>query len=156
MRFRFVIDGPQYTQHKAQFKRILADHRLKWKGNMTEFVWASGRERVRAEYERDEAKDVTVRATLLWEGKAKTPFLNELKTWAFSVDGKAVEEKRPGKPSESVKAHVEQELGFWDAVHKPDAAALRVAGRPEDWIARDLEAWKKARAVRKKELLAAQ
>jgi len=89
MRVRFVVDGPRYSKHKAAFKRMLADHRLAWRGNMTEFVWVGPKERVRAEYERDETRDVTVRATLTWEGKAKTPLLNELKTWVFSVGGKA-------------------------------------------------------------------
>lgn len=156
MRHRFVLDGPKYSKHKAQFKKILADHRLAWKGNMAEFVWASGRERVRAEFERDEASDTTVRATLIWEGKAKTPLLNELKTWAFSLGGKAAEDRTPTKPSEGVKARVERELEFWDRVHRPDVDALRAAGRPEDWIARDLEAWKKARAAKRKDLLQAQ
>jgi len=155
MRFRFVLDGAKYSKHKAQYKKILADHRLSWKGNMAEFVWASGKERVRAEFERDEAKDVTVRATLTWEGKAKTPLLNELKTWVFSLGGKAAEERAP-KPKGSAKERVERELEFWDRVHRPDADALRAAGRPEDWIDRDLEAWKKARAAKRKELFQSQ
>lgn len=156
MRFRFVLDGPTYSRRKAQFKRILADHRLAWRGNMAEFVWASGKERVRAEFERDEARDVTVRATLVWEGKAKTPLLNELKTWVFAAGGRAAEEKPPKAPSESVKERVERDLAFWDRVHKPDADALRAAGRPQDWIERDLAEWKKARAAKKRELLQAQ
>jgi len=154
MRFRFVLDGPKYSKHKGQFKKMLAEHRLSWKGNMTEFVWASAKERVRAEFERDEARDVTVSATLVWEGKAKTPFLNELKTWTFSIGGKTAEEKLTKASSSAAKERIERELEFWDRLNKPDADALRSAGRPEEWIDRDLKEWKKARDARRRELTA--
>ena len=51
MRFRFVLDGPKYSRHKAAFKQMLSEHRLAWRGNMTEFVWIGPKERVRAEFE---------------------------------------------------------------------------------------------------------
>ena len=156
MRSRFVLDGPKYSKHKGAFKKMLAEHRLAWRGNMTEFVWVGAKERVRAEFERDEVRDVTVRATLTWEGKAKTPFLQELKTWAFSLGGKAMEEK-PAKPSASAakerNERAERELAFWDRLNKPDAEALRAAGRPEAWIERDVRTWKKARDAKRKEIL---
>ncbi len=156
MRFRFVVDGPKYSKSKAAFKRMLADHRLAWRGNMTEFLWVGPKERVRAEYERDEARDVTIRATLTWEGKAKTPLLNELKTWVFSLGGRAEEAKPAAEPASAAKERVERELAFWDAVHKPDAEALRAEGRPEEWIEKDLKEWKRARAAKRKELQGAQ
>ena len=154
MRFRFVVDGPKYTKHKAAFKKMLKEHRLSWRGNMTDFVWAGPRERVIAEYERDEVRDVTVRATLIWEGKAKTPLLNELKTWVFSVGGKAEEQKASKEDKSAAKARVDQELEFWDRLHKPDLDALRSEGRPEDWIERDVREWKKAREAKRRELAA--
>ena len=154
MRFRFVVDGPKYSRHKAAFKGILKDHRLAWKGGMDTFVWASAKERVVGEYERDPARDVTIRATLTWEGKAKTPFLNELKTWAFSLGGKAEEQETRKEDKSAARERVERELAFWDRLHKPDAAALRAAGRPEEWIEKDVKEWKKARDARRRELTA--
>ncbi|SRR6266571_2835725 len=152
MRFRFVVDGPKYTKHKAAFKKMIREHGLAWRGNMTEFVWASPKERVRGEYERDEAREITIKATLIWEGKAKTPLLNELKTWVFSVGGKSEEQRAQKEDKSAAKAHVEQELEFWDRLHKPDVAALRSEGRPEDWIDRDVREWKKARDTKRREL----
>ncbi|MBI4416718.1 MAG: hypothetical protein HY557_07025 [Euryarchaeota archaeon] len=151
MRFRFVLDGPKYSKHKGAFKEMLAEHRLRWRGNMTEFVWASGKERVRAEFERDEARNITIKATIIWEGRAKTPFLNELKTWAFSLGGQAEESKPLKESSDALKARVERELEFWDSLNKPDVEALRAQGRPEEWIERDLKAWRKARDAKRKE-----
>ena len=156
MRSRFVVDGPKYTKHKASLKTILKDHRLVWKGGMETFVWVSPKERVVGEFERDAARDVTIRATLTWEGKAKTPFLNELKAWVFSLGGKA-EEPRPAKEERpAAKARVERELEFWDRIHRPDVEALRAEGRPEEWIEKDLKAYKRARDAKRRDLLAIQ
>ena len=154
MRFRFVVDGPKYSKHKTAFKKILKDHRLAWKGGMDTFVWASAKERVVGEFERDPARDVTIRASLTWEGKAKTPFLNEMKTWVFSLGGKAEEQRAVKEDKSAAKERVERELTFWDRLHKPDVAALRAGGRPEEWIEKDLREWKKARDARRRELTA--
>jgi len=153
MRFRFVLDGPKYSKHKAQFKKLLQEHRLTWRGNMTTFLWQSGKERVRAEYERDPKDDVTLAATIVWEGRAKTPFLNELKTWVFSLGGQAAEEKVTKEGAIAAKERAERDLSLWDTVHKPDVRALRAQGRPEEWIERDVKAWKKAREAKRNELL---
>ena len=156
MRFRFALDGPNYSRHKAAFKKMLREHRLSWRGNMTEFVWVGSKERVRAEFERDEAKDVTTRATLTWEGTAKTPLLNEMKAWAFSLRGKAEEVKAPkptGSAAKERTERLERDLEFWDRLHRPDVDALHIAGRPAEWIERDVREWKKAREARRRELL---
>lgn len=150
MRSRFVVDGPAYSRHKAAFKKLLKEHRLAWKGTMAQYVWSSSRDRVAAEFDRDPVKDVTLRAVLLWEGKAKTPFLNVLKAWVFSVGGK--EEKVPREAPTAAKERVEHELAFWDRVHKPDVEALRAAGRPEEWIEKDLRDWRKAREAKRRGL----
>lgn len=150
MRSRFVVDGPTYSRKKAAFKKLLKEHRLSWKGTMTAYVWSSSRDRVRADFERDVAKDVTLKATLTWEGKAKTPFLNALKTWVFSVGGRV--EAVPKEAPSAAKARVEEELAFWDRVHKPDVEALRAAGRPEEWIEKDLREWKRAREQKRRSL----
>ncbi len=154
VRVRFVLDGAKYSKHKAQFKAILKDHRLAWKGGLDTFVWSSAKERVVGDFERDPARDVTIRATLAWEGKAKTPFLNELKAWVFSLGGTMEAARSP--PPSAAKARVEEELAFWDRLHKPDVDALRAAGRPEEWIAKDLREWKRARDAHRKELLRSQ
>lgn len=153
MRFRFVIDGTKYSTHKAQFKKLLREYRLAWKGNMTTFLWQSGRERVQAEFDRDPAKDVTVAATIVWEGTAKTPFLNELKSWAFSLGGQATQEKATKQEIADRVRGAERALALWDAVHKPDIRALRAQGRPEAWIERDIRAWKEAREAKRAELV---
>jgi len=155
MRWRFVLDGPRYSRHKAQFKKLLLEHRLTWRGNMATFLWQSGKERVRAEYERDPKGDVTLAATIVWEGRAKTPFLNELKTWVFSLGGEAAEEKVTKEDATAAKERAERELALWDAVHAPDVLALRAQGRPAEWIERDVRAWKKARETKRRELLKA-
>jgi len=153
MRWRFVLVGTRYSKDKAQFKKLLQEHRLIWRGNMTTFLWQGAKERVRAEYERDPKKDVTLTATILWEGRAKTPFLNELKTWTFSLGGQAMEEKATKQDAMAAKERAERELEMWDAAHKPDVRALRAQGRPEDWIERDVKAWKQARDAKRTELL---
>jgi len=155
MRWRFVLVGTRYSKDKAQFKKLLQEHRLIWRGNMTTFLWQGAKERVRAEYERDPKKDVTLTATILWEGRAKTPFLNELKTWTFALDGQAMEEKVTKQDAIAAKERAERELEVWDAAHKPDVRALRAQGRPEDWIERDVKAWKQARDAKRTELLRA-
>jgi len=153
MRWRFVLDGTQYSKHKAEFKKLLQEHLLTWRGNMTTFLWQGAKERVRAEYERDPKNDVTLTATILWEGRAKTPFLNELKTWTFALGGQAMEEKVTKQDAIAAKERAERELEVWDAAHKPDVRALRAQGRPEDWIERDVKAWKQARDAKRTELL---
>ena len=42
---------------------------------------------------------------------------------------------------------------FWDSINKPDVEHLRASSRPEEWIKRDLENWKKGRREKKKELM---
>lgn len=152
MRWKFVLDGARYTKNKAQFKKLLREHRLSWKGDMTRFLWQGGKERVRAEYERDPNEDVTLTATIVWEGRAKTPLLNELKTWVFSLSGQASEEKVTKEDEAAASLRAERELELWDAVHKPDVRALRAQGRPEEWIQRDVRAWKKARETKRDNL----
>ena len=152
MRFRFVLDGPRYTAHKGQFKKLLKEHRLSWKGNMTTFLWQGSKERVQAEYQRDPSKDVTIQATIIWEGRAKTRFLNELKTWAFSLDGEIAEERITKEDIAAARRRAERELELWDAVNEPDVPALRAQGRPEAWIERDVRAWKKARESKRADL----
>src|SRR2546427_12164744 len=87
MRFRFVVDGTAYSQHKDAFKDVLRHHGLSFKGSRDTFVWSSRQESVTATYERDEAKDLTIRADLVWQSRKKTPLLNSLKEWVWSVGG---------------------------------------------------------------------
>src|SRR2546425_13260519 len=87
MRFRFVVDGTAYSQHKDAFKDVLRRHGLSFKGSRDTFVWSSRQESVTATYERDEAKDLTIKADLVWQSRKKTVLLNALKEWVWSVGG---------------------------------------------------------------------
>ncbi len=151
MRFRFVVDGAAYSKHKDAFKAVLRRHGLAFKGTRETFVWSSRSESVTAVYERDEARDVTLRAELVWQSRKKTPLLNELKEWVWSVGGRSGEAEET-TPDAKASDAVERELAVWDAVHRPDAERLRAAGRPEAWIERDVRAWRRKRAEKKREL----
>ncbi len=151
MRFRFVVDGTVYSKHKDAFKGILRRHGLAFRGTRETFVWSSRSESVTALYERDEEHDVTLKAELLWQSRKKTPLLNELKEWVWSVGGRGGESEDEGAAPDASEA-VSRELAIWDAVHKPDAERLRAEGRPEAWIEKDMKAWKRKRAEKKREL----
>ena len=151
MRFRFVVDGAAYSRHKDAFKGILRRHGLAFRGTRETFVWSSRSENVTAVYERDEARDVTLKAELVWQSRRKTPLLNELKEWVWSVGGHGGEEEASAPDAKASDA-VERELAIWDAVRKPDVARLRAAGRPQAWIERDVKAWRRKRAEKKREL----
>jgi len=71
------------------------------------------------------------------------------------IGGQAVEEKATTQDAIAAKERAERELAVWDAAHKPDVRALRAQGRPEDWIERDVKAWKQARDAKRTELLRA-
>lgn len=152
MRFRFVLDGTAYSKHKDAFKAILRRHGLAYKGTRDTFVWSSRQESVTALFDRDEARDVTLRATLVWQSRKKTPLLGELKEWIWSVGGKSEEDTAAAEDAKAMEA-VERELVFWDAIHKPDVERLRADGRPASWIDRDIREWTRKRTERKRELL---
>jgi len=69
MRFRFVLDGAAYSKNKDAFKEILKGHGLMFRGTRDTFVWSSRQESVTATFERDEARDVTVQAGLVWQSR---------------------------------------------------------------------------------------
>src|SRR2546427_8346438 len=135
MRFRFVVDGTAYSQHKDAFKDVLRHHGLSFKGSRDTFVWSSRQESVTATYERDEAKDLTIRADLVWQSRKKTPLLNALKEWVWSVGGHGGEED-DATPDPGEAEAVDRELAVWDAVHRPDAERLRRGGRPQGGVGR--------------------
>src|SRR2546428_589 len=87
MRFRFVLDGATYSRNKDAFKAVLKRHGLTFRGSRDTFVWSSRSESVTAVFERDEARDLTVKAELAWQSRKKTALLNELKEWVWSVGG---------------------------------------------------------------------
>lgn len=151
MRFRFVVDGAAYSKHKDGFKGILKRHGLAFKGTRDTFVWSSRSEGVTAFFERDEARDVTLKAELVWQSRKKTRLLNELKEWVWSVGGHGGEEDE-GLPDAIASDAIERELAFWDAIHKPDVEKLRAEGRPEAWIQRDMKDWRRKRAEKRREL----
>ena len=153
MRFRFILDGASYSKNKDAFKVILKRHGLGFRGSRDTFVWSSRSESVTATFERDEDRDVTVRADLLWQSRKKTPLLNEIKEWVWSVGGHGGEEDDTAPDPASGEA-VDRELAIWDAVHRPDAERLRREGRPEAWIDRDVKDWKRKRVEKKRELAA--
>src|SRR3989442_10668615 len=129
MRFRFVLDGATYSRNKDAFKAVLKRHGLTFRGSRDTFVWSSRSESVTAVFERDEARDLTVKAELAWQSRKKTALLNELKEWVWSVGGHGGEEDDAGADKGAADA-IDRELEIWDAVHKPDAERLRRDGRP--------------------------
>ncbi len=153
MRFRFTLDGPAYSKNKDAFKATLKRHGLVFKGSRDTFVWSSRSESVTATYERDEARDITIRADLVWQSRKKTALLNELKEWVWSVGGHGGEED-DATPDKGTADAVERDLAIWDAVHRPDEERLRREGRPETWIQRDLRDWKRKRTEKKREIVA--
>ncbi len=153
MRYRFFLDGQAYSKNKASFKKLLRKHRMKFKGSFGNFVWSSEKESVRAEFERDEERDVTIKATLFWEGRKKTELMEELKAWVWENGGKSDKDETPAPKSSEVESKIEKELEFWDSINKPNVERLKAAGRPEDWIKKDVDAWKKQRKEKKRELM---
>ncbi len=152
MRFRFVVDGAAYSKDKDAFKKILRTHGLAFKGTRETFVWSSRSESVTALYERDEARDITLKAELVWQSRKKTPLLNDLREWVWSVGGHGGEAEDEGPADAKASDAVDRELAIWDAVNKPDAERLRAEGRPEAWIDKDVKAWRRKRAEKKREL----
>ena len=153
MRFRFVVEGAAYSKHKDAFKDVLRRHGLSFKGSRDTFVWSSRQESVTATYERDEARDLTIKADLVWQSRKKTPLLNALKEWVWSVGGRGGEED-DAAPDAGATDAIERELAVWDAVHRPDEERLRKEGRPETWIERDVRDWKRKRTEKRRELTA--
>lgn len=151
MRFRLDLEGDAYSKHKEGFKRLLAKHGLRWKGTLDRPLWTSATERISAIFDRDEAKDVLRKASLVWEGRKKSALLEDLKAWAWQVGGTVEEEKGPA--AEEVVDDVEQALELWDLVHKPNVERLRAEGRPKAWIDEDMKRWKRLRQERRRELM---
>src|SRR3989304_3693605 len=87
MRFLVEIEGTAYSRHKEAFKRLLAKHGLRWKGTRDRPLWAGAAERVTAEFERDEGRDILLRAVLRWGGRLKSKLLADLKAWAWGGGG---------------------------------------------------------------------
>jgi hypothetical protein len=150
MRYRFELSGEGYSKHKEAFKRILAKHGLRWQGTLERPLWGSRTERLTATFERDQPRDLLVRAVLLWEGTKKSPLLEELKGWVWEIGGTGQEETSPG--ADAVKQEVESALQVWDVVYKPNPDWLESQGRPRAWIERDLREWRQTRLARRREL----
>ena len=151
MRFRFELDGVAYSKNKESFKRLLAKHGLRWRGTLEQPLWASASERVSAVFNRDQENDVLRHAALVWEGRKKSPLLEDLKAWAWQVGGKTTEDASPS--TDEVIDEVDRALHYWDIVWKPNVEWLRAQGRPPAWIAEDLRQWKRQRQDRRRELM---
>lgn len=155
MKVEFVLEGKDYSENKNEFKKLLAKHGLKWKGTMEMPLWGNEKEGVRGFFERDREKDITLSATLRWEGKSRTKFLAEFRKWAGKFKPKKVAKASAKEKKErniDAKRQVAEELEFWDSLHKPNVEALKQSGRPEAWIESDIESWKKQRREKEKEL----
>ena len=141
VRVRFTINGIDYSKNKDIFKRILANHGLRWKGTLENAVWGNESEQVRGIFERDEKRCVTVSATLEWTGDGKTPFFTEFEKWILQFNPKVSTEKDASVKPEPARDIIERELAFWDLTHKPDANHLKRTGRPAEWIIKDMQCW---------------
>ncbi|MEW5760986.1 MAG: hypothetical protein AB1779_09495 [Candidatus Thermoplasmatota archaeon] len=147
MRIEFEIDGQKYSKNKQFFKSLLKKYAFKWKGTMQAPKWEGKDEVVYGIYDRDEIKDITLSAKLIWVGKKRTGFLMELEKWVKDLSGKV------GKIGEKTKNLLkERELKIWDAIYKPDVTLLEAMGRPKKWIMKDIEEWKKKRRIKIAEL----
>jgi len=151
MRFRFELNGEAYSKNKEAFKRLLAKHGLRWHGTLEHPLWSSASERVTAVFDRDEERDVLRGCILVWEGRKKSPLLEDLKAWAWQVGGRGAEEKGPA--ADEITDDVERALRFWDIVYQPNVDWLKAQGRPLSWIEEDLRRWKRERQARRRELM---
>ncbi|MCK4455815.1 MAG: hypothetical protein KAU99_05655 [Thermoplasmata archaeon] len=149
MKKEFDLEGSTYSNNKADFKRILRKHGLRWKGSLGNFEWIGRDDKVTAYFDRDEQKGITLNARLVWEGKKKSDFLSELTDWIKSLHGAPV---RRGGLTKDTKQKIQRELEFWDKIHEPSVEAMKAEGRPESWITKDLEEWKAKRKEKEKEL----
>ena len=153
MRYRFNLDGQAYSKNKGFFKKLLRKYKLAFKGSFGNFLWQNENEKVRAEFERDEKRDITLSATLVWEGRKKTEFMEELKAWVWELGGKGDKDETPQPKASEKDSRIEMELEFWDRINKPDFERLKATGRPEEWIKKDVEEYEKRRREKKKELV---
>jgi len=132
MLVRFKLDGRTYSKNKEAFKQMLRKHGIFWKGTMQQPWWGSNTEKVIAEFERDQVREITVSATLIWEGESESAFLKDFRTWCIGLKA----EETSMKVSE-LKGSAD-DLLFYDMIYKPQEAYLESSGRPKTWIERDL------------------
>ncbi|MFQ6127943.1 MAG: hypothetical protein ACE5QW_03475 [Thermoplasmata archaeon] len=150
MKEEFELEGRAYSRNKGDFKKILRKYGLKWKGSMNNFQWVGKSDKVTAYFDRDELRDVTLKARFVWEGKKKTDFLSDLIDWIKALEGRPAKRKR--KLSKESKEKIQRELEFWDKIHQPPIERMKAEGRPKSWILKDIEDWKMRRKEKEKEL----
>lgn len=154
MRYRFTLRGSDYSKHKNTFKNILARHGLKWRGSLDDPWWGGEGEEVHAVFERDEERDLTISATLIWEGRKKSELLEELRSWVWELGGEGEQVEAPVEAAGQRKRTLDTELKFWEIITRPNVEYMRKRGRPKKWIERDLEDWERRRRKKKRELSA--
>jgi hypothetical protein len=143
LRLRLKMSGSQYGKGKDDFKGLLKKHGLFWKGTMMKPWWGSDKERVMAEFERDTERDVTISATLTWvgDGDGETQFIAELRSWADGLGLKL-------EPLADDTEEGNEDIFFWDLVHRPQEKELQARGCPDRWIELEVEQWKRDRSKR--------
>lgn len=146
MKIKFVIEGINYSKNKKEFKKILKKHDLKWKGSINYPFWRNDNEKIKGEFKRDDEKDITISATLIWESDEKTPFFIEMEKWISNLDCEISE------IIEDNNYKIKRKLEFWDKIHKPCIEFLKSTKRPEKWIEKDIERWRNERMQKVKEL----
>ncbi len=145
MQVCFTMDGEAYNAHKDGFKAIIKRHGYAWKGNRTSTWWGSTSEKVTATYERDAADEVTLSATLCWEGATESACLGELRAWATQA---GATEGASARHEGAVAAVQSREQRIWELVWRPRVEALSAQGRPRQWIEKDRQAYEQALAQR--------
>jgi len=133
MLVRYKMDGRAYSKNKEAFKQLLKKHGIYWKGTFQDPWWGSTTDKVKAEYERDQERNITISATLTWEGDGESPFLKEFKAWCLGLKA-----EETSKKVSQTKGTMDEILLF-DMVYKPQEAYLETTGRPRAWIDKDLE-----------------
>ena len=139
---RFKMDGRSYSRNKDAFKQLLKKFGIYWKGSMQDPWWGSATEKVAAQYERDDARDITISATLTWEGESETPFLKEFRQWCHGLKAEEITMKMGQVKGAS------DEIMFYDMVYQPQETFLEATGRPKAWIEKDMERFEAERSKR--------
>ena len=130
---RFKLDGRVYSKNKEAFKTLLKKHGIYWKGTMQQPWWGSNSEKVTADFERDQVREITLTATLTWEGETESAFLKEFKAWSFGLKAEEISVKVT-----EMRGSMD-DIMFYDMIYKPQASYLESNGRPKSWIEKDLQ-----------------
>ena len=76
----FHMKGAIYSKHKVDWKKVLKAYDMKWRGDMTTWIWEGEGEKLVAVFDRDMSvgeRGVTLDAYLKWEGNSESSDFKE-------------------------------------------------------------------------------